>query len=381
MQRILIIHNKYRIPGGEDVCASAQTELLRAKGHEVRVFEKDNKVIDSYGLLRKAGLFFDTSNNATVANEVAALAKEFKPDAALIHNTLPLISPSVYAPLKRANVKVLQWIHNYRLVCPAGTLHRDGKSCTLCLDGGLEHAAKYNCWTGSKFATLAVTRMLDRHRRAGTWQKQVDCFVALNSYMREVLIRKNIAPAEKIVVQPNFVSVPTLPAEGPGEGFVFLGRLTPEKGIRTLLDAQKIAKVPLKVIGQNPDDWRSFAGDGVEFLGRVPREEALAIVAKSRALVFPSEWPEGCPGVIQEAMALGRPVIASRVAGAVELVRENETGLFFETGNVQQLADKLRELQANPLQSETMGRAARERYESEYDPETGYERITALLQK
>jgi glycosyltransferase involved in cell wall biosynthesis len=194
-------------------------------------------------------------------------------------------------------------------------------------------------------------------------------------------VSKGIVPADRIVMQPSFIAVPVAPGEGPGEGFVFLGRLTPEKGLRTLLEAQKLAKVPLKIIGQDPTEWRPLAGDGVEFLGRVPREEALKIVAGSRALVFSSEWPEGCPSVIQEAMALGRPVVASRVAGAMDLIRERETGLFFEPGNSPQLAEKMRELYENPGPCAEMGQRARERYGAEYSPEAGYRRLIELMQK
>lgn len=170
------------------------------------------------------------------------------------------------------------------------------------------------------------------------------------------------------------------PGTTAGEGFVFLGRLAPEKGIATLLEAQKIAKLPLKIIGQEPNDWKHLAGEGVEFLGRVTREEALKIVAQSRALIFPSEWPEGCPGVIQEAMALARPVIASRVAGAQELVQENETGVLFDPAKPEQLAEKMKEFHAAPERCQEMGRKAREKYAADFSPEAGYKRLSEALQ-
>lgn len=375
----MIVHNKYRIAGGEDVCAAAQADLLRAKGHEVRVFEKENTSIDSFGLLRKVRLFFETSDNPAVAEEVAAVAREFKPAAALIHNTLPLISPSVYAPLKNAGVRVIQWLHNYRLVCPAGTLYRSGKPCRLCVDDGLRHAAKYKCWTGSLPATLAVNRMLDRHRSAGTWKKQVDQFVALNSFMRDVLVSKGVVPAEKITVQPNFIDVPVAPVDGEGQGFVFAGRLTPEKGLRTLLEAQKIAGVPLKIIGEDPADWRKSAGPGVTFLGHLPREQLLNEVSTARALVFASEWPEGCPGVIQEALALGRAVIASRVAGAAELISDGENGLLYEPGDAQALAERMQALEKYGHRAEELGRQGFTDYKERYSPDAGYAALQKIL--
>ena len=379
--RVLIIHNRYRQPGGEDVCVQAQAKLLTKRGHDVRVFEKDNREIDRYGLFGKINLYFKTAENPVAALEVEQIAKEFQPQVALIHNTLPLLSPSIYAPLKAAGVKVVQYLHNYRLVCPAGTLFRDGAPCTLCVDGTLEHAAKYNCWTGSKFATLALNRMLDHHRRARTWQTKVDLFVALNSYMREVVVKKGVAPADRIVVQPNFVEVPPVQNGEPGDEFVFLGRLTAEKGVMTLAAAQALAPdATIRILGDGPlmADVRAAAAKQPKLLvpGHVAREDALKNLAASRALIFPSLWPEGCPGVIQEAFALGKPVIAARVAGAMELVTDGETGLLFDPGNAEQLAACMKKLRDDPALADRLGAAARAKYEKDFSPDAGYRRMT-----
>jgi glycosyltransferase involved in cell wall biosynthesis len=381
MVRVLLIHNRYRLPGGEDVCVQAQAKLLRERGHEVRVFEKDNREIDSYGLLRKVNLYFKTAENPAAALEIAREAKEFQPQVAIVHNTLPLLSPSIYAPLKAAGAKVIQYLHNYRLVCPAGTLYRDGAPCSLCVDDTLKHAAKYNCWTGSKFATLALTRMLDHHRRARTWQTKVDLFVALNAFMRDVVVKKGVVPADRIVVQPNFVEVPQASGSENGAEFLFLGRLTAEKGVMTIAKAAELApEIRVRILGDGPigADVRAAAGKQPNFLvpGHVPREEALKQLANCRALIFSSLWPEGCPGVIQEAFALGKPVIASRVAGAMELVSDGETGLLFDPGNAEQLAACMKKLRDDPELAARMGKAAREKYERDFSPEAGYRRMS-----
>src|SRR4029079_5505380 len=155
--RVLLLHNRYRQPGGEDVLVQTQARLLRDRGHEVRLLEKDNHEIDAYGFFRKAALFFSMADNVSAAQEVAKIAREFKPDVALVHNTLPLLSPSVYAPLRKAGVKIIQALQNFRLLCPAGTLYRDGAPCTLCVDDSLKHAVTHRCWTGSQMATLGLT--------------------------------------------------------------------------------------------------------------------------------------------------------------------------------------------------------------------------------
>ena len=403
--RVLILHNRYRQPGGEDVVAQSQAELLRSKGHEVRLFEKDNKVIDSYGLFRKALLFFETADNARSAAEVEKIVAEFKPDVAHIHNTLPLLSPSIYKPLKRAGVKVIQYLHNYRLVCPAGTLFRDGKHCQLCVDGTLAPAVEYRCWSQSKMATLAVTRMLERHRRAKTWHRDVDLFVALNGYMRDVFVDKGVVPAEKIVVQGNLSAAVSVHAIVPGEGFIFVGRLVPEKGLRDFMFAALRLScegpTAIAIAGEGPlsEEEALFGPRGdyladenghevtmpfngtVDWLGQIGQRAVIDRIAASRALVFPSVWQEPFGLSIIEAMALSKPVIASRVAGPKDIVQEGVTGLLFEPGNVDELAACMKRLQENPDLAVQLGQAGRAWYEQEYSPEAGYRRMEENWQR
>jgi glycosyltransferase involved in cell wall biosynthesis len=387
--RILILHNRYRQPGGEDVLVQAQAALLKERGHEVRVFEKDNKIIDSYGLFRKALLFFNTAENTSAEHDVARIVAEFKPDVAHVHNTLPLLSPSVYRPLKKAGVKVIQHLHNYRLVCPAGTLYRDGKHCQLCVDGSLKNAVEHRCWNHSKLATLAVTRMLDRHRRAKTWHRLVDLFVASNHTMSTVLVEKGILPADKIIVQGNFSNTP-LPEQNSDLGFfVFIGRLTPEKGLATLLKSvESFPENTLRIIGDAPSETPASLNletpfsatqhaKPYSFLGRKPIPETLKILSQSRALVVPSEWQEPFGLSILDAMAMAKPVIASRVAGPAEIIQEGVTGLLFEPGNVKELEACLRRLHDDPQLAHSLGQAGRQRYEKEYSAEAGYQNLLA----
>jgi len=384
---VLIIHDRYRQPGGEDVVASSQARLLREKGHEVRLIEKDNREIDGYGLLRKAALFFQMADNPLAAAEVEKVVRDFKPQVAHVHNTLPLLSPSIYTPLAKAGVKVIQFLHNYRLICAAGTLYRNGSPCTLCVDGQLQHAVKYRCWANSKFASLGFTRMLRRHRRLRTWHEKVDLFVALNSFMRDLMVKQGVVPAEKIVVQPNFLYVerPQPEADAVGEGFVFAARLAPEKGLATLLRAHELFRdARLEIIGDGPllppltlpsPPWGEGGVRGAPFAGRLPREEVLKRLAAARALIFPSEWPEGCPSTIIEAMALGKPVIASRVPGAVALVEDGVTGLLFEPGDAAALAAQMKKLHEDSALAARLGCAGREKYLREYSPEAGYKML------
>jgi glycosyltransferase involved in cell wall biosynthesis len=381
MPRVLLLHNRYRLPGGEDVVVAAQEKLLRARGHEVRVLQKDNRDIDSYNIFRKAALFFKTADNIAATFEVAKLVKEFQPHVAYVHNTLPLLSPSIYKPLRSAGVKIVQWLHNYRLVCAAGTMYRDGAPCRLCLDDGLQNAVKYRCWNKSKMASLAVTRMLERHRRARTWHTEVDLFVALNSEMKETLVRAGVVPAEKVVVQGNFAELPAVDAPDSGSGFIFVGRLAPEKGITTLLAAAALVpQATFTIIGQGPATLPA-ASPNIQFLGQVEHADVLRQITASRALIFPSEWQEPFGLSIVEAMALGRPVIASRTAGPKEIVVHEETGLLFEPGNVAELRASIERLERDPDYALRLGRAGRERYLKAYSAEAGYAALAGIHQR
>jgi glycosyltransferase involved in cell wall biosynthesis len=388
LARTLIVHNRYRQPGGEDTVAAAQAELLRGNGHEVRTYERSNTDIDAFSFFQKARLFFETTHNPRTVADMWHLVHEFQPQVAYVHNTLPLISPSVYGPLHAAGVKVVQWLHNYRLVCPAGTLYRAGAPCNLC-EKSLSYAVRYKCWTGSALATRAVVRMLKRHRRAGTWHEKIDLFVALNEFQREILVRSGGLPADKIVVQPNFSDLPETDATAPlpsfDDEYLFIGRLTEEKGIRTLLKAlRQLREVPIAIVGDGPLSdvvAQTCALTGHRYLGRLAREDVAARLRGARGLLFTSEWPEGCPSVILEAMAAGKPVIASSVAGARELVQEGRTGLFFQPGNADALAECVRQLAHAPDLAENMGRAAFARFTERHSRAAGYAALLELNRK
>jgi len=388
LPRVLIVHNRYREPGGEDVVADAQARLLREHGHVVHTYERDNKEINGYSFLGKAALYFRMKNNRASARDMARIVRDFNPRAAHVHNTLPLISPSIYAPLQREGVKVIQWLHNYRLVCPAGTLFRSGAPCTLCVDGDFSHAIKYKCWTGSKRATQGLVRMLRYHRHARTWLERVDLFVALNSFQKQILVEAGGLPESKVIVQPNFSNAypysRTMSA-GAGAEFLFAGRLMPEKGISTLLRALGLLRdVPIAIAGDGPlreSVERTCASTGHQYLGQLDRTALRERMEWSRALLFTSEWPEGCPSVILEALACGKPVIASSVAGAVELLQEGKTGLFFPPGNYEALVACVRQLISHQALEERMNAATHARFVEHHSREAGYWHLMTLYEK
>jgi glycosyltransferase involved in cell wall biosynthesis len=376
---VLLVHNYYQKPGGEDEVVRVETAMLRSRGHDVRDFRLHNDAVDhmSKAELAKATLW-NTTVHRTLQEELAASGSQ----VAHFHNTFPLISPAAYYAAQRRGVAVVQTLHNYRLLCPNAVFYRDGGVCEECLGRSVAWpAVVHGCYRGSRVATLAVAGMTAMHRAMGTWTHAVDLYIALTEFGRRKFIEGGI-PARKIVVKPNFT-------EDPGEGdhrggeIVFAGRLAPEKGIDTLIQAwhRVSARHPdrkLKIVGQGPmATLQATSPPGVEWLGWQSRDQLLQIMQRAALLVFPSVHYEGFPMTLVEAFATGLPVVASNIGAAAEVIRDGRTGRLYRPGDADHLADVLEELFLNEAQIADMGRQARAEYEEKYTPQRNYDQLLA----
>jgi glycosyltransferase involved in cell wall biosynthesis len=380
--RILLLHNRYRQRGGEDVCVDAHQRLLESNGHEVRLVEASNEQISGSVAVMKAaiGWVYSYKWEAVVAREIAS----FRPQVAHVHNVFPLLSPSVIYACSAAGVPVVQTLHNYRLLCPVGTLFRSGRVCEDCVKTvfpwpGVAH----RCYHKSALGTAVVGAGLVAHRLLGTYTRRVDYFVALTEFAREKFISANL-PQEKLKVIPNWLA--SDPGQGDGSGcyFLFVGRLTAEKGVTTLLDAWRKVKprAVLKVVGTGPLEGAVAAAvegvASVEHLGYQTHNESLRLIQKATALIVPSQWYEGLPMTIVEAYAAGTPVIASQLGSLTELVADERTGWLFQPGDSDALARKIEWAIANPQILPSMRLAARAEYEGKYTAEHCYRQLIEL---
>ena len=339
--RVLIVHNSYQQAGGEDTVVANEHALLEKHGWETRLWSVSNDVIA--GTWSKITAAMHATYSRPAREELARLIAEFRPAVVHVHNFFPLLSPSVYDACRAAGVAVVQTLHNYRTICAGALLMRDGRPCEDCIGGSPYQGALHGCYRGSRIGSLAVARMVDTHRRRGTWSHKVDRFIALSVFSKSKFVAAGF-PADRIAVKPNFAE--DRPVVGPvtRAGALFVGRLSPEKGIETLLRALEGLDVPMRVVGDGPLRKRveDASRPGIVALGWKTPAEVAAEMARASFLILPSAWPENFPVTIVEAFCQGLPVIASRIEALEEIIEDGATGLFFSPGDADDLATKVR---------------------------------------
>jgi glycosyltransferase involved in cell wall biosynthesis len=364
--KILMVHNFYQQRAGESAVFEAERRMLLAANHTVVSYTRDSKEIDSYG---------------------SVIARE-SPDVAHFTNTFPLISPSAYYACRKEQVPVVQSIHNYRLVCPAATLWRNGAICEECVDHSLLRSVRYACYRQSRSATAVLAAMLSFHRSRGTYVDLVDRYIALTEFARDKLVAGGI-PQERIAVKSNFAEPDPSPRNELGNYALFAGRLTDEKGTHVLLDAWKRldSNVPLRVAGDGPqrEQLERRVTDeriaNVTFLGALPAEELMQELRSARVLVFPSRWYEGMPMSIVEAFACGVPTIASRLGGMREMIEDGRTGLLVAPADAADLAATVSWAFSHDAEIDALGRAARAEYEKHYTAAANCTRLIEIYRQ
>ena len=376
--KIILAHNYYQHPGGESRAFEAEVRLLRAYGHQVLTFRETNARISSLGTARLAAA---TLWNRDSYVNLRRLVRSSGAELVHFHNTFPLLSPSCYWAAKREGAAVVQTLHNYRLLCPNALLFRDGRPCTECVGRATAWpAVRYACYRGRRAATAATAAMLAIHRALGTWHHAVDAYIALTEFSRSQFVAAGL-PEQKLYLKPNFLDPDPGPGSGAGGYALFAGRLSEEKGIRTLLDAWERLqeKYPLKIAGDGPlaplVEKQVERRPRLEWLGYQRREAVLALMKEASCLVLPSLCYENFPLTLVEAAAAGLPVVASRTGAMATLVKPGQTGLLFPPGDAAALARQVERLFRQPDWRAGMRRAARQQYLRDFGPETNYRRL------
>jgi len=383
-----MVHNHYQEPGGEDKVFAAESALLASHGHQVLRYTVHNEAVKLHG---KLALSRKTIWNKTRYEELRGIFQRIKPDLVHVHNMLPLISPAIYHAANSEKIPVCQTLHNYRLICPNALFFRNGMICESCMGlhlswPGIRHA----CYRRSRPTTMVVSFMNCFHRLLGTWKNKVDVYISLTEFSKQKFIQAGF-PKNMIAVKPNFVeNVSYFFGSNLGkkrEGALFVGRLSREKGVETLLKAWRIVKhrLPLKIVGDGPlapvIQNTVSNREGIFWLGQKSILEVYELMARAKTLVFPSECYEGMPRTIIEAFAQGTPVITSELGAMAEMINHGHNGLHFKPGCARDLADRVIWANENCYEMTRMGRNAKAEYETKYTPEKNYNMLMNIYEQ
>lgn len=366
--RVLILHSRYLSgpSSGENRVVEDEARLLRDAGVGVECWTPE---VRSEG--RRAAM--DAVWSRSAAEHVRGLVRTVRPDVIHVHSLYPRLSPAVLRAAE--GVPLVMTLHNFRLQCLPATFLRGTEVCEACLGRLPWRGVAFGCYRGSRAASAVVAGSLTLHRAIGSFDR-VTLYAAVSGFVRDKLVEGGL-DAGRVRVRRNFSWA--IPCRcGAGSAFLVLGRLSPEKGVDTVLRAWN-GMGRLVVAGDGPERERlsDLAPAGVEFIGAVEAATVPGLLADARALLMPSRWYEGSPRVIVEALAAGVPVIASNIGGLPEHVEDGVNGLLVDPGDVAGWASAIDRLRDADL-SLKLGEGAYRRWQKEFSPEVALKTLEEL---
>ncbi|HRH18409.1 MAG TPA: glycosyltransferase [Aquabacterium sp.] len=378
--KVLVVHCLYQLKGGEDSVVESEVAMLKEAGHDVRLYLRDNADASDTPAWRLAA---QTLWSSRTVQDLREVTREWRPDVIHVHNTLLLVSPSVFWAADELGIPVVQTLHNFRAACLGGIFVRNGQVCEDCMGKTPWRGVVRRCYRGSVAQSAVLATMLMTHRQLGTYDHKVTRFIALTEFAKGKLADSGL-PVDKIRVKSNFVEWRPAPKTGVRRGGIYVGRLSVEKGIEVLLAALQRFNPgdhQVEVMGTGPFESDTAGQLGSHYLGFQPLPTVLEKMEHASFMVLPSICYEGFPRTIVEAFACGLPVIASRLGSMAELVADQETGLLFEAGNPEDLAQKIAWAHAHPQEMMAMGLRARAVYEQRFNPEQNLSELIGIYRE
>ena len=397
--KILAVNKFYYMKGGSEAYYFSLNNLCVEKGHQIIPFSmKDEKNIHSeyekYFIknINYTNMNLKTKiiNSAKIVysveayNKIIKISRDTKPDLAHLHIFQHQLSPSIIRALRRESIPVVNTVHDLKVICPNYKMFNRNGICEECKGGNYYRCLANSCAKGSKLNSLVNMFEAYLHKYLKSYL-YVDKYICPSEFYRKKFLEFGI-PENKVVHIPNFIDIKQFePCYETQDYFVYMGRLSEEKGIMTLVKAMRDVKTSkLCILGAGPleeelrKEVEDYGIDNIEFLGFKTGKELENVIKNSKFIVVPSEWYENCPMSVIEAMAYGKPVLGSNLGGIPELIQNEITGLIFNAGNEKDLANKLNYLLNNPLECQYMGKEGRVRAEKLYDKEIHFEKINEL---
>jgi glycosyltransferase involved in cell wall biosynthesis len=382
--KILILHNRYQYKGGEDTVFEAESSLLKRQGHNVEEMIYDNKTIASFKEQILVGIrAFYNPESAKILKEKI---HQFCPDIIHIHNFFPIASPSILFAAKKYNIPVVMTLHNYRLICPGATLYRKNAICEMCIQKKFAYPGfLHGCYRSSKIQTLLLATMSFLHTALQTWQTKVTRYIALTHFEKNKFLQSSLElPPSQITVKPNFTEDHGFCTQKENY-FLYVGRLSEEKGLNTLLEAFKANSYELRIIGNGPLVQQVLtAADtftNIHYLGFQNKSFIIESLKGAKALIFPSSCYETFGISIIEAFSTGTPVICTDSGAPAEIVSSHNTGLYFKVGDSDDLKAKIEWIEHHSETYQPMCLNARKEYESKYSPEKNYKMLLKIYKE
>lgn len=384
--RILQVHNFYQIPGGEDVVVRNEKRLLEEHGHTVYTYYRTNEELKDQGVLGKLKLPFTAIYSFKTCHEVEEIIRREKIDIVHVHNTLTMVSPSVFYAAFKCHVPVVQTLHNFRMLCPAGSFFRNNIICEECVSGGLGCAVRHKCYRNSRMQTIVSAMILKIHRILGTYRKVN--FICLTEFNRNKLLGSGkIVDASRVYIKPNFTFAEgiTPSCDHEEEYYLFAGRVEALKGVDIAIKAfEKIPDRQLYIAGAGPlmEEMQEYVKTheikNIKFLGYLQKEEMSEKFYHAKAVIMTSQCYEAFAMTIAEAYSYGVPVVAGRVGNMDGMVNEGVTGVKFDYHSAEDLAKKVQEFET--LNMAELKKNARDFYQNRLRPEDNYRNLIEIYE-
>lgn len=382
--KVLLIHNSYKYKGGEDSVFDNESTLLTDNGVTIEKLTFHNTEI--IGIFQKILVGFNVLFNLKVYKKLKKNIEIFNPDVIHVHNFFPIVSPAVFFVAKHYNIPIIMTLHNYRLICANALLFRENKVCELCIKKTIPFPAiKNKCYRESRIQTIVLVLMTTFHKIIGTWKSKVNIYIALTNFAKVKILNSslNLHP-EQIKIKQNFVEDRGYDFQK-DDYFLFVGRLSKEKGIEILLDSFSNNNQKLIIIGDGPMKKEVMEtvlnNKNIMYLGFQDLDIINQYMRKAKALIFTSIWYEGMPMTILEALSAGTPVIAPNIGAASEIIKNGFNGLIYEVGNSHDLKKKIKNIDINEEKYQQVVKNSREDFEKNYSKNINFKLLIKIYQE